>query len=184
MKKSMALLKREHEKKYLELTKVLNKLKAQLIQKDICNYCEEMNFQGKESTVYGKEIANNIYAKVLEATGGDICLSIEDKRKDAFMWLFEIEFDTKFYQVPYIFTQDSDNMLDNLVYVRDINDGIENEESKSLVEAAIEKINSSIRIVNSFDVKTVEYSYFCESPKVDQTREFMDVIETVLRYER
>lgn len=184
MKKSMSLLKREHENKYLELTGILNKLKTRLIQKDICVYCENTNFRGAESRIYGKEIVNDIYAKASEATGGDICLSIEDRRKEAFSWLFDIEFDNIFYQAPYIFTQKTDEMLDNLVYVKDINDGDEDDTMKTLVQEAIEKLKRSIDEVKRFDVETVEYSYSCDTPKINKIKEFADIVERVLRYER
>lgn len=177
MVKSMALLKREHENKYAELKALMNGLKAQIIRRDISAYC---NGQYEEHLTYGVAIAEKVYAKVDDATGGYTCLFIEDRRNDAFLWIFDIEFDTEFYQVDYIFK--SAPSLDDLIYVRDIDS--EDESMKKSVQNAIDKLSESIEIVKNLHADTVEYTYSCPMPEVNNINGFENVVKCVLEFER
>lgn len=184
MEKSMVLLKQEHKSKLLELTDLLNKLKKQLIQKDIYDYCKKTNFNGTESHIYGTKIANEVYANANEATGGDICLFVEDRRKEAFLWLFEVEFDAEIYQAPYIITKKLNYSPDDIICVEYINDRNEDETIKAFVQEAIEKLDNSIGLIKKMNATTVEYSYFCDSPRTDKIKGFSNVVDQVLRYHR
>lgn len=177
MMKGMPLLKREHENKYSELKKLMNELKKQLIERDISAYC---NGQNNVQPPYGVEIAEKIYAKSTEATGGYACLLIEDQRKDAFSWIFDIDFDTEFYQVEYVFK--SKVTLDNLVYVRDLDN--EDETMKESVQNAIDKLSESIEIVKKFDIDKVGYTYSNTEPETGKIRGFENVVKFVLEFER
>ena len=177
MVKSMSLLKREHENKYAELKALMNGLKAQIIRRDISAYC---NGQYEEHLTYGVAIAEKVYAKVDDATGGYTCLFIEDRRNDAFLWIFDIEFDTEFYQVDYIFK--SAPSLDDLIYVRDIDS--EDESMKRFVLNAIDKLSESIEIVKNLHADTVAYTYSCSKPEVNNISGFENVVKCVLEFER
>ena len=177
MQKSMALLKREHENKYTELKALMNGLKAQIIKRDISAFC---NGQYGEHPLYGVAVSNEVYAKADDATGEYTCLFIEDRRNDAFLWIFDIEFGTEFYQAEYVFK--SEPSLDNLIYVRDIDS--EDKSLKKSVQVAIDKLSESIEAVKSFNVETVEYTYSCAEPETKKINGFGNVVKCVLEFER
>ena len=177
MEKSMALLKREHEIKYAELRALMNGLKAQIIRRDISAYC---NGQYEEHLTYGVAIAEKVYAKVDDATGGCTCLFIEDRRTNAFLWIFDIEFDTEFYHAEYIFIPTPS--LDNLIYVKDIDS--EDESMKKFVQNAIDKLGESIEIIKNLHADTVAYTYSCSKPEVNNISGFENVVKCVLEFER
>lgn len=177
MQKTMALLKREHENKYAELKALMNELKAQIIKRDISNFCDG---RYEEHPLYGVAVSDEVYARADDATGGYKCLSIEDRRKEAFLWIFDIEFDTEVYQAEYVLK--SEPSLDNLIFVRDIDS--EDESLKKPVQVAIEKLSESIEAVKSFNVETVGYAYSCAEPESKMINGFENVIQYVLGFER
>lgn len=177
MQKSMALLKREHENKYAELKALMNELKAQIVRRDITNFC---NGRYEEHPLYGVEVSAGVYARVDDATGGYKCLSIEDRRKEAFLWIFDIEFDTEFYQAEHVF--ESEPSPDNLIYVRDIES--EDDSMKRSVQAAIDKLSKSVEVVKSFNFETVGYAYSYAEPEPKKINGFENVIQYILGFER
>ena len=155
----------------------MNELKAQIIRRDISNFCDG---RYEEHPLYGVAVSAGVYARADDATGGYKCLSIEDRRKEAFLWIFDIEFDTEFYQAEYVFK--SEPSLDNSIYVRDIDS--EDESLKQSVQAAIDKLSKSVEVVKSFNVETVGYVYSSTETETKKINGFKNVIQYVLGFER